>query len=653
MSVDPGAQEIVIDEDVDNKLHSGSEEESSEKDNSGGEDYIHFTRKGSQVKDSEEKEKDISTMSGEELSPPRGRRRKSLECDYPMELTFIEPEKRVGTRVSYRGRKGSVTCRVNCSYNVAFDDSRYNTRKSGYPPSDLLVLDSNDKEIPMIDEEYHKGKSVAKHRGAAKQKSLEYTPTCDYPKELSFIEPENRLGTRVSYNGRKGKVTSKLNRYNIVTFDSDGIVDTRHCGYPPSELLVLDSNDNEIPMTEEEYQKGKAIARQRGQNSTEYTPTCDYPKELTFIEPENRLGMRISYCGRKGNVKGKVKSRYSCTFDSDGNTHSTRKGGYTPRELLVLDSNDNEIPMTKEEYQKGKTVARARGHNVSQYKGPPCDYPQELTFIEPKNRLGMRISYRGRKGKVKSKVKSSYTVAFDDGGHNTRKGGYLTTELLVLDSNDMEIPMIEEEYHKGKSVAKQRGAAKQKSLEYKPTCDYPKTLSFIEPENRLGTRVSYRGRKGKVTSKLNRYSIVTFDDIDENGNNSTESGYPPSELLVLDSNDNEIPMIDEEYGACELMLLAVNDANNPLNQTKIQKTNPKQQSGKKRKSPIPSSRNISGGRSDDRRDKVPNGESSDSDGSRDLPGRHGTKKIVKKSRTSNRERKPKNFDFLTYNCYLG
>ena len=35
MSVDPGAQEIVIDEDVDNMLNSGSEEESGEEDNSG------------------------------------------------------------------------------------------------------------------------------------------------------------------------------------------------------------------------------------------------------------------------------------------------------------------------------------------------------------------------------------------------------------------------------------------------------------------------------------------------------------------------------------------------------------------------------------------------------------------------------------------
>jgi len=38
MSVDPGAQEIVIDEDVDNMLNSGSEEESGEEDNSGWEE---------------------------------------------------------------------------------------------------------------------------------------------------------------------------------------------------------------------------------------------------------------------------------------------------------------------------------------------------------------------------------------------------------------------------------------------------------------------------------------------------------------------------------------------------------------------------------------------------------------------------------------
>ena len=47
--------------------------------------------------------------------------------------------------------------------------------------------------------------------------------------------------------------------------------------------------------------------------------------------------------------------------------------------------------------------------------------------------------------------------------------------------------------------------------------------------------------------------------------------------MVLDSNDNEIPMTEEEYQII------------PLNRTKIQRTNPKQQSGIKRKSKIPPS----------------------------------------------------------------
>ena len=58
MSVHPGAQEIVIDEHVDNVLNSGSEEESSEEDNSGWED-------SSGLEDSSEEE----SSGGEEAEP--------------------------------------------------------------------------------------------------------------------------------------------------------------------------------------------------------------------------------------------------------------------------------------------------------------------------------------------------------------------------------------------------------------------------------------------------------------------------------------------------------------------------------------------------------------------------------------------------------
>ena len=238
-------------------------------------------------------------------------------------------------------------------------------------------VESDDNDIPMIEEEYQKGKSVAKQRGgAATQKSLEYKPTCEYPKELLFIEPKNRVGTRVSYRGRKGSVTGKgkTKGYYIVTFDDDGN-NTRNCGYGPSELLVLDSNDNEIPMTEEEYQKGKLFARQRRRAATrilpEYEPTCEYPKELLFIEPKNRVGTRASFRGRKGNVTGKVKdnSNYIVTFDDDGN--NTRNCGYPPRELLVLDSNDNEIPMTEEEYQGYILIHTTLDPNICERIYPP------------------------------------------------------------------------------------------------------------------------------------------------------------------------------------------------------------------------------------------------------------------------------------------
>jgi len=176
-------------------------------------------------------------------------------------------------RVSYRGRKGSVTGKkVNGSYIVTFDDGI--SRKSGYAPSVLLVLDSNDNEILMTEEEYQEGKSVAKQRG----KLPGYERPFEYTKELLFIEPENREGTRVSFLGRKGSVTGKVNSFSIVTFDDDGN-NTRESGYPPSELLVLDSNDKEIPMTEEEYQEGKSVAIQRRQNGR-FRPKIDRPNLL-------------------------------------------------------------------------------------------------------------------------------------------------------------------------------------------------------------------------------------------------------------------------------------------------------------------------------------------------------------------------------------
>jgi len=126
----------------------------------------------------------------------------------------------------------------------------------------------------MTKEEYQEGKSVAKQRG----KLPGYERPFEYTKELLFIEPENREGTRVSFLGRKGSVTGKVNSFSIVTFDDDGN-NTRESGYPPSELLVLDSNDKEIPMTEEEYQEGKSVAIQRRQNGR-FRPKIDRPNLL-------------------------------------------------------------------------------------------------------------------------------------------------------------------------------------------------------------------------------------------------------------------------------------------------------------------------------------------------------------------------------------
>ena len=57
MSVDPGAQEIVFDMNVDNEFHSGSEEGSSEEDNNGWEDS------------SEEESSEEESSEGEEAEP--------------------------------------------------------------------------------------------------------------------------------------------------------------------------------------------------------------------------------------------------------------------------------------------------------------------------------------------------------------------------------------------------------------------------------------------------------------------------------------------------------------------------------------------------------------------------------------------------------
>ena len=56
MSVDPVAQEIVIDENIDNELHSGSEEESSEEDSSGWEDSSEEENIGEESSEGEEAE---------------------------------------------------------------------------------------------------------------------------------------------------------------------------------------------------------------------------------------------------------------------------------------------------------------------------------------------------------------------------------------------------------------------------------------------------------------------------------------------------------------------------------------------------------------------------------------------------------------------
>jgi len=56
MSVNPVAQEIVIDENIDNKLHSGSEEESSEEDSSGWEDSSEEENIGEESSEGEEAE---------------------------------------------------------------------------------------------------------------------------------------------------------------------------------------------------------------------------------------------------------------------------------------------------------------------------------------------------------------------------------------------------------------------------------------------------------------------------------------------------------------------------------------------------------------------------------------------------------------------
>jgi len=56
MSVDPGAQEIVIDGNIDNELHSDSEEESSEEDNSGWEDSSEEESSGEESCEGEEAE---------------------------------------------------------------------------------------------------------------------------------------------------------------------------------------------------------------------------------------------------------------------------------------------------------------------------------------------------------------------------------------------------------------------------------------------------------------------------------------------------------------------------------------------------------------------------------------------------------------------
>ena len=62
MSFDPGAQEIVIDMNVDNEFHSGSEVGSSEEDNSGWED-------NSEEESSEEESSEEESSEGEEAEP--------------------------------------------------------------------------------------------------------------------------------------------------------------------------------------------------------------------------------------------------------------------------------------------------------------------------------------------------------------------------------------------------------------------------------------------------------------------------------------------------------------------------------------------------------------------------------------------------------
>jgi len=137
-------------------------------------------------------------------------------------------------------------------------------------------------------------------------------------------------------------------------------------------------------------------------------------------------------------------------------------------------SDDNDIPMIEEEYQKGESGNLDR--LPKKKRGRPRKHPEQTGPDMPKRK-------RGRPRKDQGSAPSVVAPA-----------GW--------------VPEISAG---GDIVAKQRGgAAKQKSLEYKPTCEYPKELLFIELENRVGTRVSYRGRKGSVTCRVNCNYIVTL-----------------------------------------------------------------------------------------------------------------------------------------------
>ena len=109
--------------------------------------------------------------------------------------------------------------------------------------------------------------------------------------------------------------------------------------------------------------------------------------------------------------------------------------------------------------RKSKTE-QGRQRGLSDNK-PDNEYVKRLLFVEVAQRVGTRVSYKGRKGNVSTRNKTYYNVKFDDVENGTRKGGYAAHELLVLDGDDEEIPMTEQEYLNGKVDITQQFATEQ------------------------------------------------------------------------------------------------------------------------------------------------------------------------------------------------